>query len=124
MWLSQQNKENCANKHLTQIFYVKGLIGYFSNISNRRRKIGKKSDASSIIAFDKSASKVLEELLISKIWSFLTSCNQILDHQFSFREKHGTTEQIRYIFPTMNAVNEKKYCEPRYSLYEPAHNRG
>jgi len=42
-------------------------------------------------------SKLFEKLLLSKIFMIIVNCGLIPDHQFDFRSKHATIEQIHRI---------------------------
>ena len=56
-------------------------------------------------------SKVFEKIVISKIQPFLDDHHCIPDHQFGFRKKHGTIEQVHRIAQEIhNAFNDNKYC--------------
>lgn len=58
-------------------------------------------------------SKVLKKLLLKRI-KFLVS-DYIPQHQFGFREKHSTIEQIHRVVNVINKVLEnKKYCSMKY----------
>ena len=49
--------------------------------------------------------------LYCKIKCFLDSENAIPNHQFAFREKHGTVEQVdRVTEEIRKCFEEKKYC--------------
>jgi hypothetical protein len=56
-------------------------------------------------------SKVLERLLAHKTTTDEKYVNSIPDHQFGFRHKHCTTQQVHRISHTVNeAFEHKKYC--------------
>ena len=56
-------------------------------------------------------SKIFERLLLSKIKPFLILHHIIPDHQFGFREKHGTIEQVNRITGEIRkCFEQKKYC--------------
>ena len=56
-------------------------------------------------------SKLFEIVLQSKIKCFLNSENAIPNHQFGFREKHGTVEQVdRVTSEIRKCFEQKKYC--------------
>jgi len=46
-------------------------------------------------------SKLFEKLLLSRIFIIIESCGLIVDHQFSFRSKYATIEQIHRILKRM-----------------------
>lgn len=53
--------------------------------------------------------KILERLILKRMKSFLP--NIIPDHQFGFREKHGTTEQIHRVSDKVwRSFENKQYC--------------
>lgn len=58
--------------------------------------------------------KLFENLLASKILSFLTSRNIIRDHQFGFRGKHGTIEQVHHIVPAVRQPLKKNIVPPSF----------
>lgn len=56
-------------------------------------------------------SKVLEILFLKRLMPIVTQKNLIPDHQFGFRKKHGTIEQIHRLVETINnAFESKEYC--------------
>ena len=58
-----------------------------------------------------SLSKLFEKILLSKISPFLHRNNVIPDHQFGFREKHSTIEQVNRITNEIRKAFElKEYC--------------
>lgn len=56
-------------------------------------------------------SKLFEKLIIKQLWPILNSKHVIPTHQFGFREKHSTLEQVHRITSEIRkAFEEKKYC--------------
>lgn len=56
-------------------------------------------------------SKLFEKNFLQKLLPYLESNNIIPAHQFGFREKHGTIEQVnRITCEVRKAFEEKKYC--------------
>ena len=56
-------------------------------------------------------SKVFEKLFITRIQPILQSTQIIPDHQFGFRRKHSTIEQVHRITNTIHrAIVNKQYC--------------
>ena len=56
-------------------------------------------------------SKLFEIVLQNKIKCFLNSENAFPNHQFGFREKHGTLEQVdRVTAEIRKCFEQKKYC--------------
>ncbi len=56
-------------------------------------------------------SKLFEKVLQIRLNSFLASENTIPSHQFGFREKHGTIEQVNRITSEIRTAFElKEYC--------------
>lgn len=56
-------------------------------------------------------SKLFEKLLLKRIQPFFESCNAIPSHQFGFREKHSTIDQVHRITNIIEkALEEKKIC--------------
>lgn len=56
-------------------------------------------------------SKVLEEILLERVTPTLEDQQLIPDHQFGFRQYHGTTEQIYRLVKQINSdLENKRYC--------------
>ena len=56
-------------------------------------------------------SKLFERMLLQKLKPILSDGRIIPNHQFGFREQHGTVEQVHRIVNTIkNALEEKNYC--------------
>lgn len=56
-------------------------------------------------------SKLFERLLMNILTPAVNQNNSIPDHQFGFRKKHSTIEQVhRLVSVIRNAFEEKKYC--------------
>ena len=56
-------------------------------------------------------SKVMELLLIQELTPIVETQSLIPDHQFGFRKKHGTIEQVHRVVDVINtAFEDKKYC--------------
>lgn len=56
-------------------------------------------------------SKIFERILLSHILPLISRNNIIPDHQFGFRKRHGTIEQVHRIAKEINAAFQaKKYC--------------
>ena len=53
-------------------------------------------------------SKVFEKLLLRRLTPILDTDKLIPDHQFGFRTKHGTTEQVHRIVTQINRVLDNK----------------
>ena len=59
----------------------------------------------------KILSKVLETLLLKRIQPIIDEQKLIPDHQFGFRQKHSTIEQVNRVFTiARRALEEKEYC--------------
>lgn len=60
-------------------------------------------------------SKVFEKLLLQKLLPILKHKNIIPDHQFGFRMKHGTIEQIhRVVNKITQSIEKKQYCSAAF----------
>lgn len=60
-------------------------------------------------------SKLFEKALLKRIKPILIAKKLIPDHQFGFRDKHGTIEQIhRVIDVVAKALEEKKFCSAAF----------
>ena len=60
-------------------------------------------------------SKMLEKLFLSKLQPVLTLKNLIPNHQFGFRQKHSTIEQVHRVYNQLRfALENKKYCTAAY----------
>lgn len=60
-------------------------------------------------------SKVFEKLLLQRLKPFLEDAQIVPDHQFGFREKHSTIEQIHRVASTIQrCFQEKKYCSAAF----------
>lgn len=56
-------------------------------------------------------SKLFEKMLLQELIPILSEGRIIPDHQFGFREQHGTIEQVHRIVNTIKvSLEEKKYC--------------
>ena len=56
-------------------------------------------------------SKILEKLFLKQLIPIITSNQLIPNHQFGFREKHSTVDEINRITDIVeNAFEEKKIC--------------
>lgn len=61
------------------------------------------------------ASKVFEKLLLKRIKPLINQNNLTPEHQFGFREKHSTTEQIHRITNIIhNSFERKQYCSAAF----------
>lgn len=105
--------------HLTFLLNAILRLGYFPNVWKISQiimipKPGK--DLTQIssyrpISLLPTISKLFERLLLSKITPYLNNSSIIPQHQFGFREKHGTIEQVhRIVSEISKAFVEKKYC--------------
>lgn len=55
--------------------------------------------------------KLFEKLLATRLMKIITDNNLFPDHQFGFREKHSTIEQVHRVVDIVNKTfEEKKYC--------------
>ena len=60
-------------------------------------------------------SKVLETLLLKRSQPIIDEHQLIPDHQFSFRKKHSTIEQVNRVYTiARRALEEKKYCTAEF----------
>jgi hypothetical protein len=60
-------------------------------------------------------SKVLEKLLLKRLTPILQKKHLIPSHQFGFRQRHGTIEQVhRVVKAASNALEEKMYCSAAF----------
>ena len=56
-------------------------------------------------------SKILEKLLLKRILPVIDEYNLIPDHQFGFRRKHSTVEQVNRVYSTARkAIEDGEYC--------------
>lgn len=56
-------------------------------------------------------SKLLEKLLLTKISPIIESSDLLPDHQFGFRHRHSTIEQVHRVVDTINqAFEDRSYC--------------
>ena len=113
------NLPHVALALLTQIFNAMLVIGYFPDFWKISEiilisKPGKDLTVPSSyrpISLLPCLSKVFEKILLLKIKPYLISRNIIPDHQFGFRENHGTIEQVNRITGEIRKWFEyKKYC--------------
>ena len=108
-----------AIKVLSYIFNAIFRMGYFPPIWKISLiimipKVGKDlTNCSSYrpISLTPSMSKLFERVLLAKLQKFLETKNVIPHHQFGFRAKHGTIEQVNRITNEIRRTfEEKKYC--------------
>lgn len=60
-------------------------------------------------------SKLFEKILLQKLKPILTEKKLIPDHQFGFRQEHGTVEQIHRVVKKINdALHMKTYCSAAF----------
>lgn len=60
-------------------------------------------------------SKLFEKLMLKKLNPILEEIGIIPEHQFGFRQHHGTIEQVhRVVVPIKQALDEKKYCSAAF----------
>lgn len=60
-------------------------------------------------------SKVFEKLLLKRLQPIVNRQKLIPDHQFGFRKKHSTIEQVNRIISTINSdFEEKRYCSAAF----------
>lgn len=60
-------------------------------------------------------SKLFEKMLLTKLKPVLEQRHIIPDHQFGFRNQHGTTEQVHRIVNAIKSTfEEKKYCSAAF----------
>ena len=56
-------------------------------------------------------SKIMEKLFLNRLQPLLTSTDLVPNHQFGFREKHSTIEQVHRVYNNLrNALENKEYC--------------
>ena len=59
--------------------------------------------------------KVLEKLLLRRIYPIIDSLKIIPDHQFGFRAKHSTTQQCHRVVDTIaSTLEQKQYCSAAF----------
>lgn len=69
-------------------------------------------------------SKLFEKLLLKRLHPILADQNVIPDHQFGFREHHGTVEQIHRVAHTIRQTMERKeYCSAVFLDVQQAFDR-
>lgn len=69
-------------------------------------------------------SKIFERLLLSRLLPVLETENIIPEHQFGFRPKHGTPEQVHRIVQYItDAFEKKKYCSAAFLDIQQAFDR-
>ena len=69
-------------------------------------------------------SKLFEKLFLRRIQPILRDKRVILDHQFSFRQKHATIEQVHHITNVINkALESNKYCTATFLDISQAFNK-
>lgn len=110
----------CAVCSITQLFNAINKLGYFpgrwkKSIIIMIPKPGKDHTVPSSyrpISLLSCLSKLFEKCLLSlTITPFLNTHNTIPAHQFGFREKHGTIEQVNRITSEIrNAFEKREYC--------------
>lgn len=60
-------------------------------------------------------SKLFEKLFLRRLRPWLIENNIVPDHQFGFREQHGTVEQVhRVVAEIGKCLEEKKYCSAAF----------
>jgi len=60
-------------------------------------------------------SKLFEKMLLKKLKPIMHEKRIIPDHQFGFREEHGTVEQVhRVVSEIRNSLEQKKYCSAAF----------
>lgn len=60
-------------------------------------------------------SKLFEKMLLSKILPILEANKTIPNHQFGFRQQHGTTEQVHRVYNIIrDAFEKKRYCSAAF----------
>lgn len=110
---------NIAVLHISHIFNAISRTAYYPKAwkLSQITMIGKPgkdlSQASSYrpISLLSILSKLFEKLLLQKIMPFIQDNNIIPQHQFGFRAKHSTTEQVHRIVSFIRKSFEKKqYC--------------
>jgi len=112
-----------AIKLLTYIFNAMLRINYFPSIWKVAKilmilKPGKiPEDVTSYrpISLLPIISKVFEKLYIKKLNYIIEKRKIIPEHQFGFRNKHGTIEQVHRLVNQINAdLNAKRYCSAAF----------
>ena len=108
----------CAKNIFLKILNRMLSIGYFPKLWKISKiimieKPGKDPTIASSyrpISLLPTLSKVFEKLLIKKLQCIIEERNIIPQHQFGFRKKHSTVEQIHRIVETVNhAFEARKY---------------
>ena len=118
------NLPNIAVSFLINIFNAMLALGFFPNAWKISEiilipKPGKDLSIPSSyrpISLLPCLSQLFERVLLLKIKPYLSTNNVIPDHQFGFREKHGTIEQVNRITGEIRKCFEKKNIVPLYSL--------
>lgn len=114
--------EKCI-KLITYIFNAIMRTGYFPETWKISQilmipKPGKdetKVDSYRPISLLPTLSKLFEKMLLQKLKPILHEKKIIPDHQFGFREEHGTVEQVhRVVSEIRNTLEEKKYCSAAF----------
>lgn len=60
-------------------------------------------------------SKIFEKALLKRLRPVLVATNLIPDHQFGFREKHATIEQVHRVVDNINtSFDQQKYCSAAF----------
>lgn len=69
-------------------------------------------------------SKMFEKILLSRLLDEMTQRNIIPDHQFGFRQRHGTVEQIHRVCNTIrDTLERKEYCSSVFLDVQQAFDR-
>ena len=59
--------------------------------------------------------KVFEKLYATRLKTIIDQNNLIPEHQFGFRHKHGTNEQVHNLINHINNdLNAKRYCSAAF----------
>ena len=104
---------------ITQLFNSILRTGHFPGLwkvlhiipIRKPRKPPEKAQSCRPISLLPVLSKVFEKLLITRILPTLQKKQVVPDHQFGFRKKHATTEQVHRIFNIIHDAQESdQYC--------------
>lgn len=69
-------------------------------------------------------SKICEKILLRRISPILTETKAIPDHQFGFRQKHSTVEQVHRVCNViMDTLERKEYCSSAFLDIQQAFDR-
>jgi potassium voltage-gated channel Eag-related subfamily H protein 8 len=105
-----------GTKYLTQLFSAVLLKGYFRTkwkvaqiiLILKTGKPPNKLTSYQSISLLPIVSKVIEKILLKQLFSVVENNRLIPNHQFSFRQRHSTTEQTYCIIQRINKALENK----------------